>query len=64
MGSARRVRVEDTPGRIELRVRLSDGSFDTCVELPVQASQEARHKVVAAWFDLITQALMMAGSIR
>lgn len=47
--------------RIELRVRLSSGAFDTSVELPVKASKKDREAVVCAWFKLIEAALVLAG---
>ena len=43
--------------KIILSVKLSDGSFDTEVSLPVSANKEQREKVVEAWFNLIHQAL-------
>lgn len=52
-----------TPQRIELRVRLTDGTFDTTVEMPVQASHKERQSVVGAWFKLIQAALMMAQGV-
>ena len=45
---------------IELSVKLSDGSFDTTVRLPVQANEQDRNAVVAAWFELIQKALKLA----
>jgi len=44
---------------IELAVRLSDGSFDTSVKLPVDSSPENRDALVKAWFALIDQALTL-----
>jgi hypothetical protein len=46
--------------RIELRVRLSDGSFDTSLEVPVKASRESRDALVQAWFKLMERALAVA----
>ncbi len=45
---------------IELSVRLSDGTFDTTVRLPVGADEQQRNAVVAAWFELIQKALKLA----
>lgn len=45
---------------IELSVKLSDGSFDTTVRLPVGADDQDRNAVVAAWFELIQRALKLA----
>lgn len=42
---------------IELSVRITDGSFDTRVTLPVDSSSEARAAVVAAWFKLIEESV-------
>lgn len=49
--------------RIELRVRLTDGSFDTSVELPIVASKKAREAVVGAWFELIQRALHLSQEV-
>ena len=56
-------RERDAPGRIELRIRLVDGSFDSAVELPVAASAAARDAVVLAWFSLIQRALALAQEV-
>lgn len=52
---------DDTELMLKLSVSLSDGSFDTAVQLPVEASQNAREAVVKAWFGLIQEALKCYG---
>lgn len=47
---------------IELSVRLSDGTFDTSVRLPVGADEQQRNAVVSAWFELIQRAMKLSQS--
>lgn len=49
--------------RIELSVRLSDGSFETSVEMPTNASAEARDALVRAWFHLMERALVVVKEV-
>ena len=52
--------MEIKPGRIELRVRLTSGEFDSSVEMPTNASRANRDALVLAWFTLIQRALKLA----
>lgn len=47
------------PQMIELRVRLSDGTFDSTITLPTDADSERRTAAIAAWFQCIEQALRL-----
>lgn len=49
---------------IELSVKLSDGTFDTSVKLPVGADEQQRNAVVSTWFELIQKALKLAQGSR
>jgi hypothetical protein len=42
---------------IELRVTVTDGSFDTKVAVPVGTSQSDVDRLIKAWFNLIEQAV-------
>jgi hypothetical protein len=42
---------------IELRVRLTDGTFDSCITVTIKATGEARNAFIRQWLSLMNAAL-------
>lgn len=47
------------PRTIELAIRLSDGSFETKVIVPIDATDKERDSAIQRWLGLAAQALAL-----
>lgn len=45
---------------IQLSVRVSDGSYETTLQLPIDADDDARKKVVSKWLEMQQAAIEFA----